>query len=129
MSKCIRFCSHIGVREYKNINQLHTKESFEQCTATSIFKFFNNSAPSCMAEMFLPVGHSQITQRSKNKLNQPFRKSNKGQNGLSYLALKIWNNLHSDLKSAESVNNFKHKIKDNFFKEFQKREDNPYEYC
>ena len=77
--------------------------------------------------MFLPVGQSRITRRSKDKLNQPFRKSNKGQNGLSYLGPKIWNNLHSDLKSAESVYNFKHKIKDNFFKELQKREDNPYE--
>ena len=34
--------------------------------------------------------------------------------------------LHSDLKSAVSINNFKHKIKDNFFKELQKREDSPY---
>ena len=34
--------------------------------------------------------------------------------------------VHSDLKSAENVNNFKHKIKDNFFKMLQNREDNPY---
>ena len=55
-------------------------------------------------------------------------KSNKGQNGLSYLGPKIWNNLHSDLKSAESVNSFKHKIKNKFFKDLQNQEDNPYEY-
>ena len=54
--------------------------------------------------------------------------SNKWQNGLSYLGPKIWNNLHSDLKSAESVNNFKHKIKENFSKELQNREDDPYVY-
>ena len=70
----------------------------------------------------------RATRRSKNKLNQPFRKSNKGQNGLSYLGPKIWNNLHSDLKSAESVNSFKHKIKNKFFKDLQNQEDNPYEY-
>ena len=133
-NKCVRFClnmnnrAHIGVREFKNINWLPTKERFEQCTATSVFKFFNNSAPSYMSEMFLPVGQSRVTRRSKNKLNQPFRKSNKGQNGLSYLGPKIWNNLHSDLKSAESVNSFKHKIKNKFFKDLQNQEDNPYEY-
>ena len=133
-NECIRFClnlnnrAHIGVREFKNINWLPTKKRFEQCTATSVFKFFDNSAPSYMSEMFLPVGQGRITQRSKNKSNQPFRKSNKGQNGLSYLGPKIWNNLRSDLKSAVSINNFKHKIKDNFFKELQKREDNPYQY-
>ena len=80
-----------------------------------------------MSEMFLPVGQSRITRRSTNKLNQPFRKSNKEQNGLSYVGPKIWNNLHSNLKSAVSINNFKHKIEDNFFKELQKREDKPYE--
>ena len=110
-----------------NVNWLPTKERFEKRTATSVFNFFNNSAPSYMSEMFLPVGQSRITQRSKNKLNEPFRKSTKGQNGLSYLGPKIWNNLHSDLKSAVSINNFKHKNMDNFFKEPQKREDNPCE--
>ena len=69
-----------------------------------------------------------LLEDQKNKLNQPFRKSNKGEFGLSYLGPKIWNNLHSDIKSAESINNLKNKIKDNFYKEFQKREDNPYEY-
>ena len=93
-----------------------------------LYIFFNNSAPSYMSEMLLPVGQSRITRRSKNKLNQPFRESNNGQHGLSYLGPKIWNNLHSDLKSAESITNFKDKIKANFFKELQKREDNPYEY-
>ena len=44
-NKCVRFClnmnnrAHIGVREFKNINWLPTKERFEQCTATSVFKF------------------------------------------------------------------------------------------
>ena len=56
-NKCVRFClnmnnrAHVGVREFKNINWLPTKERFEQCTATSVFKFFNNSAPSYMSEI------------------------------------------------------------------------------
>ena len=64
-----------------------------------------------MLEIFLPIGQSWFTPRSKNILNQPkpLRKSSKRQNGLSYLGPKIWNNLHSDLKSAESVYSFKHK--------------------
>ena len=70
-NKCIRFCfslnnrAHIGVREFKNINWLPTKGRFEQCTATSVFKFFNNSVTSYMSEMFLPVGQSRITQIKK----------------------------------------------------------------
>ena len=65
---------------------------------------------------------------SVDEIPSPTSPSNKGQNGLSYLGPKIWNNLHSDLKSAESVNSFKHKIKNKFFKDLQNQEDNPYEY-
>ena len=54
------------------------------------FQIFDYTAPSYMSEMFLPFGQSRITPRSKNKLNQPFRKKNIGQNRLSYLGAKIW---------------------------------------
>ena len=89
---------------------------------------FDNAAPSCMSEMFLPVGQSQVTRRSKNKLIQPFQKSSTGQNGLSYLGPKIWNSLPSELKSATNINSFKHKIKDQFFKNLQSLNDSPYIY-
>ena len=81
-----------------------------------------------MSEMFSPVGQGRITRRSKNKLNLPFRKTNMGQNGLSYVGPKIWNSLQSDLKSLNNVNSFKHKIKDKFFNDLQKRENSPYIY-
>ena len=131
-NKCIRFClnlnnrAQIGIKEFKDINWLSTKERFEQCTATKVFKFFDNSAPSYMSEIFSPAGQIRVTRRSKNKLDKPFRKSNKGQNGLSYLGPKIWNSLNSDLKSAKNVNSFKHKIKDKFFKDLHTQEISPY---
>ena len=130
-NECIRFClnlsnrAHIGVNEFKTVNWLPTKERFEQCTAAKVFNLFNNAAPSYMSEMFLPVGQSRVTRRSKSKLIQPFRKSNTGQNGLSYLGPKIWNTLPSELKSATNINSFKHKIKDQFFKNLQSLNDSP----
>ena len=75
-----------------------------------------------MPELFSPTSQIRVTHRSKNKLNQPFRKSDSGQNGLSYLGPKIWNSLNSDLKSAKNVNSFKHKIKDKFFKDLHNQE-------
>ena len=131
-NKCIRFClnlnnrAHVGIKEFKDINWLPTKERFEQCTATKVFKFFDNSAPSYVSEIFSPAGQIRVTRRSKNKLDKPFRKSNKGQNGLSYLGPKIWNSLNSDLRSAKNVNSFKHKIKDKFFKDLHTQEISPY---
>ena len=45
---------------------------------------------------------------------------------LSSLGPKIWNSLPSDLKSANNLNSFKHKIKDKFFKDLQNQENSPY---
>ena len=104
------------------MNWLPTKERFEQCTATNVFKCFDNSAPPYMSEIFSPVCQGRITRRSKNKLNLPFRKTNTGQNGLSHIGPKIWNSLQSGLKSSNNVNSFKHKIKDKFFNDLQNRE-------
>ena len=114
-NKCIRLCrnlnnrAHIGTKEFKDINWLPTKERFEQCTATNVFKFFDNTTPSYMSEVFSLAGRIKVTLRSKNKLEIPFRESNTGQNGLSYLGPKIWNTLDSELESARNVNNFKKK--------------------
>ena len=94
-NKCIKFClnpnsrAHIGVKEFKTVHWLPTKERFEQCTAAKVFKFFDDAAPPYMLEMFLPVSQSRVTLKSKKELIQPFRKSNAGQNGLSYLGPKI----------------------------------------
>ena len=69
-NKCIRFClklnnrAHVGIKEFKDMNWLPTKERFEQCTATNAFKFFGNSAPPYMSLIFSPVGQGRITRRS-----------------------------------------------------------------
>ena len=66
-NKCIRFClnlndrAHIGIKEFKDINWLLTKERFEQCTATKVFKLFDNTAPSYMSEIFSPAGQIRAT--------------------------------------------------------------------
>ena len=49
-----------------------------------------------------------------------------GEKWLSYLGPKIWNSLSSDLKSTESINQFKHKIKGNFFQNIQREEKDIY---
>ena len=89
-------------------------------------KFFKGTAPAYADEIFQPVDQSRVTRRSKFKLNLPIRKSSAGQKCLSYMGPKIWNSLSSDLKSTNSVNSFKHKIKDNFFQNIQREENDIY---
>ena len=51
---------------------------------------------------------------------------NAGQKYLSYLGPKLWNSLPSELKPTNNINTFKHKIKENFFQNIQKEEDDIY---
>ena len=86
----------------------------------------HGTAPAYSAEIFHPANLGRITRRSKFKLEFPFRKSTSGQKCLSYLGPKIWNNFPSDLKSGKNPNTLKHKIKENFFQQIQKEEDDIY---
>ena len=46
----------------------------------------------------------------------------------SYLTPIVWNNLQTDLKLANSRNNFKHKLKDHFLKKLKNMEQNIFAY-
>ena len=133
-NKCIRFylnlknTAHVGATEFKSINWLPTKHRVEQNICVNIMKFFNGTAPAYADEIFHPADQSRITRRSKFRLNVPFCKSSTGQKCLSYQGPKIWNSLASELKSTNNVNTFKHKIKENFFKDIQRKEDDVYVY-
>ena len=126
-NKCIRFClslgnrSHIGVNEFKEINWLPVKERAHQCINVSIFKYFKNMCPAYSSEMFIVADQSRFTRNSVMKLNLPFRNRNTGQNCISYLGPKIWNKLPSHIKLCDSINSFKHKIKDKYFADMKKK--------
>ena len=66
---------------------------------------------------------SDIFVRSNTQHN-----TNLGQQGLSYIGPKFWNILSSKIKLSTSVNSFKHAIKDDFFAQLQKTENDPFLY-
>ena len=131
-NKCIRFClmlgsrAHLGVKEFKRINWLPTRERFEQCVCVSIFNFFAKTAPTYISEMYNPVEQSRHTRRSFKQLKLPNQTTNRGLKTLSYIGPKLWNALPTSILSVNSVNNFKHRLKENFFEEIQKIEDRSY---
>ena len=90
--------------------------------------FFNKRAPEYVAEMYYPVEQGQKTRFSFQKLLLPHRTTNRGICLLSYVGPRLWNGLQTEIKSVSNANNFKHEIKNNFFNQLQKKEDNPYLY-
>ena len=78
--------------------------------------------------MFIGADQSRFTSNSVMKLNLPFRNKNTGQKGISYLGPKIWNELPPHIKICDSVNTFKHRIKEKYFDHLKKKEDDIYIY-
>ena len=124
-NKCIRF--YLNLKNTTHVGATFpTKNRVDQHTCVNIMNFFKGMAPAYADEMFQSADQSRVTRRSKFKLNLPFRKSSAGQKCLSYMGPKIWNSLSSDLKSTNSINSFKHKIKDNFIQNIQREEKDIY---
>ena len=111
--------THIGYKEFEKINWLPVEERFNQCLCVNTFKFYNNTCPIYMGDIFHRTEQRQVTRASTLKLSQPLRKTNYGQNCISFLAPSKWNSLPADIKSLEHTNLFKHKVKDNYLQKLK----------
>ena len=133
-NKCIRFClglenrSHVGINEFKAINWLPVQSRYEQCVSVSVFKFCKNLGPAYMSDMYSLIEKPRETRNFRYKLKLPLKSTNMGQNSASYVGPKIWNNLTNECKLEENLNKFKHKIKDTFFRNIQRADNDIYIY-
>ena len=121
-NKCIRFClnlgnlDHIGTKEFKKIKWLNTRDRFIQCVCSAAFNFINKNCPDYMSDIFHIAFQGNIDTRSSFlKLKQPLRKTNMGQNSISFLGPQQWNRLPKYIKEYKTINTFKHKLKSYFF--------------
>ena len=134
-NKCIRFCLFLGNRDgirYKHlrkINWLPVAERVNQFIAVSVYKFSNNLSPKYMEDIFIKPANTRRTRFTDDtKLLIPSRNHEYGKNCLSYLGGTIWNNIANTIKEVKTCSNFKHKIKDKFFKDIKRKEDDIYAY-
>ena len=85
----------------------------DQCTLSSIYKFYANNAPDYMKEIF-PHGQCNWIPTScfLQKLKLPHHKTNQDLRALSYIGPSLRNNLKKSLKTCTSSNSFKHNLND-----------------
>ena len=115
--------SHIGIKEFEQINWLPVSERFNQCICSNAFKFLNKNCPLYLYDLYKPSGQDQTNARSSVlKLKHRSRSTCSGQNTLSYLTPTIWSNLPTCLKISNSLNSFKHGVKEHFFKKLKNKE-------
>ena len=112
-NKCIRFCLQLDKR-----SKIRVKECLQLNWLNEIFN-----------EIFCPIGENGVIKRSSNKkLKLPSRKTKLGIQSLSYVGPNTSNSLPDNLKSATSVNSFKHYIKEYFLKKLGNVEADIYSY-
>ena len=126
-NKCIRFCLqldkmlHISRKEFVTINWLPIKERYNQCVNSIVFKYFDNQCPHYLNEVVLKAPESRsLLRNSYQKLQQPFRKTNAGQNALSFIGPALWNKVPEEIKRITNLNAFKHNLKKHYLKELGK---------
>ena len=82
-----------------------------------------------MSDVFKPAVQPNTTTRaSLLKLSQPLRRTNHGQNNISYRAPIIWNNLPNSLKTTVNLNAYKYRVKEHFFHRIRNEANNVYNY-
>ena len=130
-NKCIRIYlqldsrSHTGIKEFEQINWLPVSKRYNQCICSNAFKLFNENCPLYLYGLYKPSGQDQDLIL---KLNHLCRSACSGQNSLSYLTPTISNNLHTCLKLSNSLNSFKHGIKEYFLKKLKNKEQDIFAY-
>ena len=64
---------------------------------------------------------SSLLRNSHQKLQQIFRKTNTGQNALSFIGPALWNKVPEEIKrTTNSLKAFKHNLKKHYLKELGK---------
>ena len=73
-----------------------------------------------MKEVFEYASQGRISSRNNYaRLNVPFRKTNMGQNSLSYLGRSVWNTLPSSMKRNMNLNTFEDNVKKHYLQELR----------
>ena len=132
-NRCIRYClqldnrSHIGIKDFEKINWLPFSERFNQYLCSNAFTFLGTLL------LYVSMIYVIWSKLSKYEIfcfeaKTSFKKHMLWSKKLSYLAPKVWNSLPTDLKLANSLNNFNHKLKDHFFKKLRNVEENIFAY-
>ena len=109
-NKCIQYClqldkmTHISKNEFETLNWLPVKDRFNQSINSIVFKYFTKQCPSYLNEVFeLACPNNFKTRNSYLKLICPFRKTNMGQNALSFIGPSIWNKTLKVLKKPAAL--------------------------
>ena len=103
-------CTHISAIHFRKINWLPVEHRVELCTATTVFKFWNQLTPFYFEDIFTPTFNKYNT-RSQVALDIPLRKATIRQKSISFLGPKVLSKTNSSLKAVRTTATFTHALK------------------
>ena len=113
--------SHISKKEFETINWLPIKKRYNQCVNSVAFKYFDSQCHHYLNEVFMKAPESRSSLRNTyQKHQQPFRKTNTGQNALSFIGPTLWNKVPEEVKRTINLNAFKDNLKKYYLKDLVK---------
>ena len=111
------------MKNFEKVNWLLVFKRFDQYLRFKTFEFFKETTPPYVHDVYRQSGQNQANTTSfLLKLKLHLRNTCSGLKSLLYLTPIVWNSLPTDVKLANSLNNFKHKLKDDFFKKLTNME-------
>ena len=117
------------MKNFEKINWLLVSKRFNQYLRFNTFEFLKETSPPYLHDVYRQSCQNQANTRSSLlKLKLHLRNTCSGQKSLLYLTPIVWNSLPTDLKLANWLNNFKHKLKDVFFKKLTNMEQDIFAY-
>ena len=92
---------------------LNVKEMVDFETATIVYKSLHELAPPYMQDMFhkLSDSRNRVLRNTETDLRIPLCKTSNGQRSFSYRGVTVWNQLSSEIKTAQSLAIFKNRLK------------------
>ena len=130
-NRCIRYCLQLDKRSQVRVKKITGSPSLKDLISTFVlrFLFFFRKLVLYIFMIYRQSGQNWANTRSSVlKLKHPLRNTCSVQKKLLYLTPTVRNSLPTDLKLPNSLNNFKHKLKDHFFKKLRNMEQNVFAY-
>ena len=102
--------THVSAIHFNKINWFPVEHRVELCTATTVFKFWNQLTPSYFKDIFTPSVNKYNT-RSQMALDIPLQKTTIGQKSISFLGPKIWSKTNNSLRAVKTTATFTYTLK------------------
>ena len=115
--------------EWNTLKKLTGSPFLKDLISTFVLTLFKETCPLYFHDIHRQSRQNEANTRSSVlKLKHALRDTFSGHKNFSNLTPIAWNSLPTDLKLANSLNNFKHKLEDHFFKKLRNMGQNIFAY-